>query len=435
MMLYSKKLAIKNTLWLFSEKSLAMVLSLMVNVLLARYLAPEQFGQLNFLLSFIALLAPFSALGLNALVTRELVNEPECTGKILATALLLRFLGGLLTALIVFLVFSLVTFKPMIESYWFILAAISTSFTATYIFNYYFQAKVASHYVVKVRLSVLILSSTAKLSAIYFGGGLSWFLSIVLLEPLVTGLSLWFVYRVYDQTHQQQWRFDKDYSFVLLKQSRWLILSGFMSVVYLKIDQLMLGHMVGAVEVGVYAVAVRLSEVWYFFPAAFVASFFPRLLKSRNVERQYKKQLQQLCDCLFWSALLLATVVASVATPVIILLFGVEYKSSALILQIHIWAGVFIFMRALLSKWLIAEGLLPFSLATHGIAAVVNVLLNYYWIPLYGGQGAAWATLISYACSSYLVLWFHNKTRPMAIIMSKTLLAPLRALQWLRLKV
>ena len=54
-----------------------------------------------------------------------------------------------------------------------------------------------------------------------------------------------------------------------------------MAIVYLKVDQIMIGEMLGGEELGIYSVAVRMSEVWYFFPTAIIVSFFPKLLKSR----------------------------------------------------------------------------------------------------------------------------------------------------------
>lgn len=106
------------------------------------------------------------------------------------------------------------------------------------------------------------------------------------------------------------------------------------------------------------------------------------------------------------------------------LAFGEGFSASIDILNIHIWAGCFIFLRAVLSKWLLAEGLLKFSLLTHGLAAIVNISLNLYLIPIFGGKGAAIATLISYGCSSYIVLWLREETRVMARIMNASVIYP-----------
>jgi len=94
------------------------------------------------------------------------------------------------------------------------------------------------------------------------------------------------------------------------------------------------------------------------------------------------------------------------------------------LLSIHIWAGLFVFMRALVSKWLIAEHLLKFSLLSHGLGALVNIVGNYLLIPSFGGLGAAYATVLSYAIASYVTFWLHPITFPIAKIMTRSLLLP-----------
>ncbi|MEZ9361661.1 flippase [Vibrio cyclitrophicus] len=422
----STKSAIKNTIWLFGERGAAMLLLLSTNIILARYLSTNQFGQLNYLISFMALLIPFSSLGLNVLITREIHNNVKPIKTILSTALSLRVIGGGIGVILTCLALYFINFKDVIPDYWLIFAAIANIFTAGYLFDFYFQAKVASRYAVKVRLFVLVLSSIAKILAVVFDAELKVFLIFVIFEPVLIGLLFGFAYKLHSNDKSNEWVFDSKYSRQLLQQSRWLVLSGFMAVVYLKVDQIMLGQMLGATSVATYAVAVRLSEVWYFFPAALVGSFFPKLLEAKRNDKGYINQLQNLCDILFWSSVILALVISLSSKYIVGVFFGEEYITASKILNIHIWAAVFIFMRALLSKWLIAEGMLPFSLLSHGIAAVVNVVLNLYLIPLYGGVGAAWATFVSYGCSSYLVLWLNCRTRPMAWIMTKSILFPIR---------
>ena len=48
--------------------------------------------------------------------------------------------------------------------------------------------------------------------------------------------------------------------------------------IYMKIDQVMIKQMLGADQVGLYAAAVRLSEVWYFIPIVITASVFPAII-------------------------------------------------------------------------------------------------------------------------------------------------------------
>ena len=81
---------------------------------------------------------------------------------------------------------------------------------------------------------------------------------------------------------------------------------------------------------------------------------------------------------------------------------------SANILSIHIFATLFIFQRAILSKWLIIESYYKFSLMSHGAGAISNIILNLLLIPTYGGIGAALATLFSYMIASFLSLGIHQ---------------------------
>jgi O-antigen/teichoic acid export membrane protein len=207
-----------------------------------------------------------------------------------------------------------------------------------------------------------------------------------------------------------------------------LILSGAFSAVNLKIDQLMLGNMAGTAAVGTYAAAARLSEVWYFVPTAVAASVFPSLLiAKRESTSAYEHQQQVLYDLMIWLSLPIAIGMTVLSGPIVAVLYGPSYADSSAILAIHIWAGPFVFMAAILSKWLIAENLLKFSFIRHGIGAIINVGLNLLLIPPLGGIGAAVATLVSYAAASYVACFAYRPTWPAARRMSTALIAPLRA--------
>jgi O-antigen/teichoic acid export membrane protein len=231
-----------------------------------------------------------------------------------------------------------------------------------------------------------------------------------------------------------RWRFGRVRARELFGEAWPLVFAALGAVLYLRIDQVMLGQMTSSREVGIYAAASRLSEVWYFIPVLIVASTFPYLLRLRAADRKsYSARLQQLYDLLAWLGLTVAVGVSMAAPWLVTFLFGDDYLESSPILQVHVWAAVFIFMRAAFSKWLIAERLLAYSLVTQGTGAVVNILANLVLIPLWGGMGAAWATLISYAVASYFALLFFPRTRPAAAMMTRAMLAPLRYLRMSRM--
>jgi O-antigen/teichoic acid export membrane protein len=143
-------------------------------------------------------------------------------------------------------------------------------------------------------------------------------------------------------------------------------------------------------------------------------------------EASFTHRLQQLFDILAVFGMAIAILVTLLAPWLIPWIFGVDYAGSAAILVIHTWASVFIFMRAALSKWILIENALYFSLLTQGLGAFANIVLNYFLIPSYGGEGAAWATLVSYAIASFFALFLYRRTRPIFWLMLSALVAPVR---------
>jgi O-antigen/teichoic acid export membrane protein len=223
------------------------------------------------------------------------------------------------------------------------------------------------------------------------------------------------------------WRWKPHIAIYYLRQSWPLVLSSLGALVYVRIDQVMLAHMVNSTEVGRYAVAVRLSETWYVFPGILTMSFIPALLRHRLTNRYvYEAKIEQLYGALFTLGLAASIITTAAAIPLVILLFGEAYRESGAILIVHNWAGIAIFMKSLLDQWLIAEKLQHYCLAGNLAGAGANVALNLLLIPRYGGTGAALATVISYTVAGCLFFLIPEKTRSHALMMTRSWRAPVR---------
>ena len=417
---------IGNTGWLFGERILGMTLSLLIGVLVARYLGPKQYGTYNFVLAFVLLFEPLCQLGLNSIVTRDLVRHPQEKYEILGTAFTARFIAGCFSSMTaIILIRFLRPETPAIHLFVLLLAA-SRIFQACKTVNLWFEAEVASKYIVITRSLVLLITSSLNLLLVWTKSSLFFFVAIASVKLLLENISLVLAYQL-TGGNILQWRFNYTKAKTLLAQSWPLILSSFGAIIYLKIDQIMLGKLSTDEAVGIYAVASRMSEIWYFVPLAIASSVFPSLLKSKERDRnEYHHKLQRIYDILACLAFVIAGLVSLTAVPLINLLFGAAYQQASVILTIHIWACVFIFMRAIFSKWLIAEDMFIYSLVTHGLGAIINVMLNLWLIPKYSGVGAAIATVFSYATASYIALFVHPKTMEAGRMMTLALIAPIR---------
>ncbi|MEH8906345.1 flippase [Klebsiella pneumoniae] len=423
--LKSRNEAFYNSLWLLSERVITILFTFTVGIFLARYLGPNDFGVYNYLISIITLLSPLTALGLNAVVVRDLVDaqreDHDDTNVILGTSCVLRFFGGLFACaslLFVDIYFNI----SQNNTLWLVLLASANIFSCFQVVDFWLQSKVNSKYSAILRLSIFITSSLVKLiSIIFFFCGLKTILIIQTFEVLASGVLYVPLYK-YLKGKIFNWSYNKNKAKRLMSKSWWLILSGVAEVLYLKIDQIMLGMINGYSTVATYAVAARLSEAWYFFPTIITASFFPLLiLAKKESEEKYKHTLLDLSRKLFFCALIISIFITIIAHTAINILYGEAYAESATILIIHIWASLFVFMRAVLSKWLVIENMLPFSLVTHISGAIVNIILNLILIPKMGGIGSAIATVISYSISSYFSLFIFKRTRVMGWIMTKAI--------------
>lgn len=417
--------ATRNAGWLMGERVATMAVGLGVTVWMARYLGPAQFGMLSYALSLVALLGFIPYLGLDGIVTRELVRTPEKRDEIVGTTMGLRFAGGVVVAVSVS-VFVLLRPGEADSGLLVGVIAIGEVFSALEAVDFWFQSRVRSRVSVIVRTVSICSGAAAKVGLILMGAPLIAFAMVHVGQQGVKAAGFGIAY--WHDTHAvRRLRFSGALARTLLRQSWPLILSSAGALVYLKIDQVMLAQMRGAAEVGVYSVAAKVSEIWYFIPATIATSVFPGLIKARESDDEaYRKRLQHAYTVVVWLALGISVTVTLVAAPAVNFLYGEEYRRAAGILAIHVWTCPAIFMAAILSKWLVAEGLLIFSLTRHGLGALVNVALNFVLIPRYGGEGAAAATLVSYTISSWLACYTDRRTLPAARMMTRALFSPLR---------
>ena len=416
-----------NTSWIMAEKISVIVLSFFVTAVIARYLGPEKYGVLAYSISLVSLCAVAGHVGLSGLVVRELVKKPEDVDIIMGTSFVLKGVGYLIACSLIVTIATFTEDYGSNEFWILIIVALGLIIKPLDVIDFWFKSIPNSKYTAISRFFGAITSSAFKLALVFFGAQLLLFAFAHIFQAFISALCLVAFFTAKSKINFNRWKFSKNTAKELFRQGWVIFLGSIFAVIYLKADQIMLKWIAGAQEVGEYSVAVTLSEGWYFIPVAIVTSFYPKLIKLKQTNpSRFDKKLQQLLDLLLIIALIVAIIVSLMAEDIILMVFGSDYVVSSTILVIHIWAGLFIFMRAAFSKWILIEDMLIFSLITQGAGAVVNIVLNLWLIPLYGGIGAAYATLIAYSFSSYFSLIFHSKSRVVFLMMTKSLFSPIR---------
>jgi PST family polysaccharide transporter len=398
-----------------------MGVSLFVGIWVARYLAPEQFGILSYALAFVMLFTTFSKLGLDNIVVRNLVKHPELAEETLSTAFMLKLVGGVLSLVISVGAVALLRPADTLTISIVAIIAVGMVFQSLDVIDLWFQSKVQSKYTVYAKNTAFLLASACKVGLILWHAPLIYFAWITLIEIAIAAVALVVVFRLRN-TNLKRWCPKLRTARRLLKDSWPLILSGLTVMVYMRIDQIMLGEMLGANSVGIYSAAVRLTEAWYFIPSAIAISVFPSVIEAKGIsEELYHSHLQKLYRLTVWLAIAIAIPVTIFSSEIISILYGANYLGAEKVLTIHVWTCVFIFLATISGQYLITENYTKISLLRTSAGAIVNVVLNLILIPKYGIRGAAVATLISQFTVAFFII-FIKKTRHQSFMMFRALI-------------
>ncbi len=401
-----------NTGWLMADRLLRMGVGLVVGVWVARYLGAAQFGLFSYAGAFVALFSTLATLGLPPLVVRTISDHPEQREEILGTVFWLQLGGGFVTLMLsVGSMFVLRQDDRIMLSLVAIFAS-STIFQAFDTIDLWFQSGIQSKYTVWAKNTAFLLIAMVKVVLINRNAPLFAFAGATLAEVVIGAVGLIIFYQ-YQGHSIWRWRWRLNLARQLLRESWPLILSGFSIIIYMRVDQIMLGQMVGDQMVGIYSAATRISEVWYFVPGAIASSVAPGIYAAKKAgdEALYYRRIGQSLQVLSLIAVLIAVPMTFLSGTIITGLFGHEYAAAGPILAIHIWAALFVFTGIGTSTWFIAEGLTHLSFQRTLIGAVMNIGLNFILIPAYGGMGAAIATVISQVFASFLSNAFHPKAK------------------------
>lgn len=412
--------ALENVAWLFLDRILRLGVGLLVGIWVARYLGPEQFGMWNYAAAFAALFGAIASLGLDTILVRDLVHHPDQEGELLGTAFALRLATGTASFLACTGIQALVQPGNALMLLLVALSAGGYLFQPGSVIDAYFQAKLRARQTVLATNAAFLVATLARVGLLTSAAGLLWFARVGLGETVLAAAFLGIGY-LHAGDARPRWHFSAAQARRLLQESWPLMLSGVAITLYMRIDQVMIGQFRGASEVGQFSAAVRISEVWYFVPVAIVNSAFPAILAQRKPDpRSYARSFARLLSLLALLAILMGICMSFASSWLVGVLYGPRFAPAAVVLSIHIWAGVFVALGLVSGNWLVAEGLQRYTLYRSLSGGIANVLLNLLLIPRYGIQGAAVATVISYGISVFWV-GFHARCRPLFLMMCQAL--------------
>ncbi|HUK56420.1 MAG TPA: flippase [Nitrospiria bacterium] len=415
-----------NTGWLLADKVLRMGVGLVVMAWVARYLGPDRFGIYNYAVAFVALFSAVSALGLDPIVVRDILRDPEHTDETLGTAFLLKLMGG--TSAFLISVCTMTWLRPTDSlTRWLVgLIAAGLIVQAFDSIDFWFQSQIQSKYTVYAKSAAFFLANIGKIVLVMLKAPLIAFACVGLAEIAIGATGLIAVNAWRGRT-LKNWRWNAARARQLLRDGWPLSVSGIVILIYMRIDQVMLGELATNRDVGNFSAAVQLVEAWYFIPMIISTSLFPVIVESKKLDKTvYEARIQRLYDLMIWIAIGLALLVSILSRPVVSILFGPEYGGAAPVLSLQAWMAAAVFFGVARQQWLTSEGHLKDGMLFEIAAVLLNVGCNMILIPAYGAIGAASASLITAYGANLLVAVYSRPIRRSVKMYLVSLTLPMR---------
>lgn len=411
--------AINNSGWLMFDKLIRLVLGLLVSAWVARYLGPAQFGELAYVLAYLAFFQAVAVLGMDGIIVRDIAKDKTKAGEILGTAFFLRLIVGISCWLIAIAGMGWSNGWQDRSVYITALAGASLVFQAADTIDLWFQSQSQSKRTVIAKLMAYIISNGLKILLILNQASLLAFALVMSIEFLLAALALACAYRKF--SCQQPWQLFKSQVIRLLKESWPFILSGLSIIVYMRIDQVMIKEILGEIELGIYAAVLPLAMLWTFIPMTLSVSLAPMVARAKQQSEQaYWTCLSNIFRGFALLGWLICIPVALLSNYVVELLFGSEYANGSSVLAILVFTNLFINMGVAQSLWILNDGKSKLSLYKTIIGAIVCVTANLVLIPQLGIMGAAISALLAQLSSTMLTNVF--LCRDVFILQIKSLL-------------
>jgi|GEM_PF-5774470 len=385
-----------NSIFFISSKAISLLVVFICTALIAREVGPAEFGVFTELKVYISIVFIISLFGNDAYII-SLINDNNDRKKVTTI---------ILTRLILFILLSIPIYCFYESKY----------FIAIFLM-YFFQL---------LNLSFLTLNASK--------GGRFFFLLnfIALCSTLLFGLFskiysfdlyLYFIPFFYFILFVTPYRLIlaaiSDVSFSFFIQSLksvffdvWpLILSSFLVFFYTRIDFLLISHFLTPSELGIYSVAVQLSEPFSFVISAYATSIISDLSSVKNDRFKKSKFISQKLKFIHLFVLFLLSFYFLFGRFLIEMFFSSQYEGSFNLLLVLVFSKFFVFSNLFFSIVMVVENNYFARLKRIFISMVFAVLISLLLIPTYGLYGAAVGVVISQFVAVTIVNALSKDTR------------------------
>ncbi|MDO5843084.1 MAG: flippase [Methanobrevibacter ruminantium] len=403
------KTLFKNVSWVTISQVIVNLCAFLWTIAIARYLGVNDYGILSFAISFTVLLGMGTDIGMTTFATREISKEKSLTNKFINNVIpfkvVLSVLLFILTALILFLLgYDKLTIDVSL------IISIETIFICMVKFIAgVFQAHedVRINSIGDMVAGLLLLLFT--FITIFFDLGLKAIAMSYTLTYLIYMIIM--AYEIIKHYGAPKFELDLPFWIGTAKKSIPFGLSIFFYTVYFSIDVVMVQMIAGDYATGLYNSAYKIVSVFAAFYVIYQYVIFPLMSKLYAEDTNLLKvSFEQSFKYSLLILLPLSIGVYLYSDYIINLIYSSQYALASPAMQILIWTIVFLFINGVATSLLNSIGKEVSVTKIYVVAAVFNIVLNYFMIPVLSYNGAAITTVLSEVLILVLMMYSISRT-------------------------
>jgi O-antigen/teichoic acid export membrane protein len=380
---------VKNSVFFISTKALSLLVVFLCTALIARELGPSDFGLFNEIKIYISIVFIVSLFGNDAHVI-SLMSEGNDKEKIV-TIILTRITLFIMLCIPGYFIFDFEYFVALFLMYFFQLLNLS--------FLRLSVSKKGKVFFVLNMVAFLIVLFFGLLSYNYNYNAYLYFIPLYYFALFILPFK-YIVNSIFLISPSVYYRHLK-----LIFLDVWpLILASFLIFFYTRIDFILISHFLSSKDLGVYSVAVQLSEPFSFVISAYATSIIADLTLVKNNVLKKSQFISQNLRYIHGFVFFLFIFYLLFGRFLIELFFGSQYESSYELLLILIFSKVFVFSNLFFSIVMVVENNYLARLKRIFISMLIAVVISFILIPNYGLYGAA----ISVVLSQFIAVTFIN---------------------------
>lgn len=235
---------------------------------------------------------------------------------------------------------------------------------------------------------------------------------IAVIQVIATFVSLDILYYQYirEFKNRKKGNIDRRLIYNIIKESLPLAIASAACVIYTRCDSLMIGMLLSTAEVGIYSISSKLISTIQILIVPIQTTIYVKMMEWYKTPEIYEQNYLRITSLITWFSII-GVFCSFFVLPFIFAFLKPDYLSAIEIYKVLSISTIFTYNAILRSSHFTITHNGGILMISQVITVVINILLNYVLIKLYGMKGGAAATVFSQFISLFISNAFYKDAR------------------------